>query len=61
MGPSMADERLDYMQCEQGDDKQYDPSPPRKEPRNEEGEQDSVPERVATAHRPHRRGLLACN
>ncbi len=58
---SVADERLEYMQREQSDDKQCDPGPPRQDPNNQEGEQDSVPECVATAHRPRHRGLLACS
>ena len=56
---SVVDDRLDYMQREQSDDKQCDPSPGRQEPSNQESDQDSDPERVTTARRPHYRGLLA--
>lgn len=31
----MTDERLEYMQREQSDDKQYDPSPPRQDPQHQ--------------------------
>ncbi len=58
---SVADERLEYMQREQSDNKQYDPSPSRQDPSNQQGEQDSGPERVASARRPRHRGLLACS
>ena len=55
----MAGERLKQIRREQGDDKQYTRSPSRQDPSNQKGEQDSVPERVATDHRLRNRSLLA--
>ncbi len=60
-GMSVVGDPLEYMQREQSDDKQGDPSPRRQEPSNQESDQDPDPERVASARRPHYRGLLACS
>jgi hypothetical protein len=58
---SVAEDRLEYMQREQSDDKQCDPSPCRQNPGNQESDQDSDPERVASARRPHYWGLMGCS
>jgi len=58
---NVVDDPLEYMQREQSDDKQCDPSPRRKEPSNHESDQDSDPEHVTSARRPYYRGLLACS